>query len=101
MGECLRVVALVGASGRVDFFREKSEGVGAAGELVEEPYGFREVAGHGERLDEPEGAGKEGSFAAGEPVAAGRIPVKQRAPSAEVAADGGDRAAPPGGGTRL
>ena len=55
----------------------------------------------GERLDEPERAGQEGAFGAGQAVAPRRIAVEQRRSGVEVAGDGVDGAADPWGVGRV
>src|SRR2546430_17321666 len=64
----LREVAELLARGRIDLLGEQPERVGAAQQIVEQPLSLVEVAGHRERLRQPEAAGEERAFVAAQAV---------------------------------
>jgi hypothetical protein len=90
MREGLRVVAEMGAGGRVHLFAVQPERVGQTDELVQPRRRCLDAAGRGEGLDQPEAARQEGSFTTGEPIAAGWVAVDERCTSVEAEGDGGD-----------
>lgn len=68
MTECLREVAEVLASGRIDLLGVQTDVIGAMEEALESVVGFVEAADASQRLDEPEGADDESSFRPNETV---------------------------------
>ena len=80
---------------RVHLFAVEAERAAERDELARERLGFVGAAGAGQRLDEPERAGQERAFAAGEAVSTGRVAVHERPTGAELSADGVDRADDP------
>src|SRR4029450_4898821 len=90
VGEGLGVVAEVAVGGGVDLLGEEAERVGEVEEVVEQLGRLVDPAGAGEGLAQPERAGKEGAFGAGEAVLAGRVAVQQGAAGAELVAHGLD-----------
>ena len=92
MGEGLREVAEVLAGGGVHLLAVQAERAAEREQFVEQRFGLAGAAGAGEGLDEPERAGQESAFAAGEAVGAWRVAVQQRATGAELTANGVDRA---------
>ena len=93
VGQRLRVVAEMVAGGGIHLLGVEAERARELDERGESIGGFGDPAGAGERLDEPERAGQERAFGAGEPVASGRVAVEERAAGVELAADRVDRAA--------
>src|SRR5829696_1158721 len=88
MGEGLRIVAEVRTGDGVHLFAVQSERAAEDPELLEEGDGFVGSAGAGQGLHQPEGARKEGAFASGEAVRAGRVAVQERPSGAEPLAYG-------------
>src|SRR5205823_3673849 len=68
VGQPLRKVAQLLARGGIDFLGEQAERVGASQQIVEQPLALVEIAGHGERLRQPEAAGEERAFVAAQAV---------------------------------
>src|SRR5437588_666415 len=85
----------------IHLFGVEAERAGQRGELVEQLVCFLVPPGHGEGLDEPEGAGQEGALAAGKAIASGRVAVDQGTARAKTAGDGVDRAADARGAGRF
>src|SRR5205807_292979 len=85
----------------IPLFGVEAERAGQRGELVEQLVCFLVPPGHGEGLDEPEGAGQEGALAAGKAIASGRVAVDQGTARAKTAGDGVDRAADARGAGRF